>query len=251
MSQVFLPDVVTPGHFRQRADGTMQHRVVILVAIYQGSQYLRAKLESLINQTIFGQSQVILLNCQNLENERSIYLDYMQTHHNLVEIRYEAHTTLYASWNDGIRTSQSEYLVNSNIDDLWHPSFLEESIGFLDSNQEYSVVSTRVMTTTITNQTDNWQTDGELPFYPYPESTAGPCPVWRRILHDKYGYFDGRCRSIGDAILWEKWLAGGEKFGLLDRPLVLYYRNPESLERRRENGVSLRDLDLKTIGRTC
>ena len=49
--------------------------------------------------------------------------------------------------------------------------------------------------------------------------------------------------------MWEKWYAGGERFGLIKRDMVLYYAHSDSLERRVENGISLRDSDLKRLGR--
>lgn len=192
---------------------------------------------------MFDSTQFILLNCQNLDSERSMYIDFLR-HPNVSEILYDQHVKLYTTWNDGIRVSHSDYIVNSNIDDHWRPDFLEVCASFLERSTQHAVVSTRILTTSMANQIDSWQSDGELPFLPYPQSTAGPCPMWRRSLHDQYGYFDNH-HVIGDARMWEKWHAGGEKFGLIDMPLVLYYRNPESLERRSNaDGVRLRDIDL-------
>ncbi len=69
--------------------------------------------------------------------------------------------------------------------------------------------------------------------------------MWRRSLHDKYGYF-GNYRTIGDARIWETWHANNEKFSRLDEDLVLYYSYRDSLERRidKETGKTYRELDL-------
>jgi len=137
--------------------------------------------------------------------------------------------------------------MNSNVDDMLHPDYVSLCTEYLDSHPDIAVVSSRVIMTDTPNQIyPDWEWCDEMPFHAYPQSTAGPCPVWRRSLHEKYGYFDNY-RVIGDARMWEKWLAGGEKFGLLDKKLVLYLRNPNSLERRRDptTGRSLRELDLQ------
>lgn len=234
-------------------------KVTILIATYvSDEEMIRSKIISLLDQTILSNTNIVILNCQDFGNESMNFRPLCRGHGEdgarVVEVVYHNYIKLYESWNDGIRLTESDYIVNYNMDDGWRPDFLEKCVDFLDKNPDYAVVSSRILTTNVPNQVygnhPSWsKVDGELPFLPYPESTAGPCPMWRRSLHDKYGYFDERCHSIGDAIMWEKWLAGGERFGLIDEPLTLYYRNPESLERRTENGISLRDRDLRIIGR--
>jgi hypothetical protein len=57
----------------------------------------------------------------------------------------------------------------------------------------------------------------------------GPHPMWRRSLHQKYGYFDGTYESAGDYEFWLR-ISHGEK--LLHVPLVLglYYGNRAGIE---------------------
>jgi len=228
----------------------MKYKIAVLIAIYKGSEFIKSKIECIKAQTIFNESQIVLLNCQNLENEDILYRDFLE-HKNVIEIKYESHVTLYKSWNDGINATNSELVTNSNLDDQLHPEFLERCVKHLDHHTNIGILSTGVLVTHIPNQIwPHWKYHDRMPLYPYPESSAGPCPVWRRNLHVKYGYFDAQHQVIGDAIMWEKFLSGGEIFGLINDDLVLYYINPTSLERRRDdNGVLLRDSDLKIIGR--
>jgi GT2 family glycosyltransferase len=229
----------------------MNARVTVLIAIYKAGAFLAAKLDNLHRQTIFDSCNIMLLNCQDLEKESEIYADFL-TLPNVHEIKYSEHIFLYESWNDGIKAMSDEYITNANVDDMWHPEYLARCAQYLDDNPDYACVSSVVLTTTVKNQADPtfWRFTGMMPALQYPASTAGPCPVWRRSLHDKYGYFD-KYRVIGDAKLWEKWLAGGEKFGLIYDNLVLYYADSNSLERRIDTvtGRSMRDLDMEQL--TC
>lgn len=233
-------------------------RVTILIATYKSDEdMVQSKIASLLDQTILSDTNIVILNCQDLGGESRNFGAFCRGQSsvwskkpgaNVIEVIYHEYIKLYKSWNDGIRITESDYIVNYNMDDQWCSDYLEKCVDFLDKNQDYAVVSSRILTTSIPNQVygnhPGWsKVDGRLPFVPYPKSTAGPCPMWRRSLHDKYGYFDDYY-VIGDARLWEKWLAGGEKFGLIDEPLTLYYRNPESLERRHFDGVRLIDIDL-------
>ena len=221
--------------------------ITILIAIYEAGDFIKAKIQNLQQISTFDDCWIVLLNCLNKDHESEICRDFVRSNENVLEIRYSTHINLYPTWNHGIAITNSKYIMNSNVDDLLHPDYVRHCAEYLDDHNDIAVVSSRVLVTDTPNQLwPDWEWCDEMPFHTYPLSTAGPCPVWRRSLHDEYGYF-GDYRVIGDARMWEKWLAGGEKFDLIDKKLVLYLRNPQSLERRHDpqTGLSLRELDLQ------
>lgn len=223
--------------------------VTVLVAIYNAGDFIAAKIDNLLQQSIINDIHIVFLNCKNADNERQHYEhllsgDIVSCH----EIVYHDFIGLYRSWNDGIQTSKSKYICNSNVDDMWHPDYLSKCTNHLNNLPDVAVVSSNVIITKTSNQSDyrKWSCiTGKMPNYVYPLSTAGPCPVWRRSLHEKYGYF-GDYLTIGDAKMWEKWLNGGEKFDLIREELTLYYASANSLERRidKKTGKYYRDIDL-------
>lgn len=236
------------GRTEKSATNNSGRDITVLVAIYKAGQFIDSKIKNLREQTIFNNVNIVLLNCQNLDGEHEKYQKFLHENDNVTEIAYDKHIRLYPTWNDGIKATDSEFICNANVDDFWHPEYLEKCIQFLRENKIFCCVSSQILITDIPNQFDHsqWKSHDRLPVIAYPQSTAGPCPVWRRSLHTKYGYF-GNYRTIGDARMWEKWYAGGEKFGLLEQDLVLYYLTENSLERRidREKNKSYRDLDLE------
>lgn len=219
--------------------------ITVLISLYKAKQYLECKLNNILAQTKFTDSTIVILNCQNLEHESQTYYEFSKLP-NVIVVQYGSHVNLYKSWNDGIRITASKYIVNSNVDDLWHPQYLEKCMTFLDQNDDYSIVSSDILITSIANQTyPNWQYDDKMQPYTYPNTTAGPCPVWRRNLHEKYGYFEDY-NIIGDAIMWEKWYKNGEKFAKIYEDLVLYLRHPGSLERRSIDDRLLIDIEKES-----
>lgn len=231
--------------FRASKHPTESRLVTILVALYKSGEFVESKIASLKQQTI-DDAWIVFLNCQNLHNELEACERYAAENPNVINIVFNDHTLLYDTWNVGIQHTQSKYIVNYNADDQWHPAFLERCTTQLELHQNVGILSTGVLITHKPNQVwPNWQHHDRMPFYPYPQSSAGPCPMWRRELHAKYGHF-GSYRVIGDARFWEKLHAGGETFGLIPDDLVLYYMSGASLERRRDdNGKSFRDLDME------
>lgn len=225
---------------------TTDPKVVVLVALYKSGEFIKSKIQSLRNQTIIDNSLIVFLNCQNHDNENVYCEAFANERSNVINILFDEQISLYLSWNVGIQRTKSQYITNYNADDQWHPSYLERCCDYLDKNPDISIVSTGVLMTHTPNQLwPNWSAHDAMPAYTYPLSTAGPCPVWRRELHNKYGYF-GDYHVIGDARMWEKFHAGGEKFGLINENLALYYLSKDSLERRHDQttGQLLRDIDL-------
>jgi len=223
-------------------------RVVVLVALYKSGKFIKSKIESLKLQTIIDDSLVVFLNCQNHENESALCDAFAAERSNVINIVFDEPILLYPSWNVGIKRTKSRYITNYNADDQWHPTYLERCCDYLDQHPDVGIVSTGILMTHTPNQLwPDWTPHDKIPAHPYPLSTAGPCPIWRRELHKKYGYF-GNYRVIGDARLWEKFHAGGEQFGLISDDLALYYLSAESLERRHDpsTGQLLRDIDLAT-----
>lgn len=224
----------------------MNKLITVLVSIYKSGAYLHRKLLDLERQSLFSDCNIVLLNCQNLDDESHLYAWFKRKHNNVTVVEYTRHINLYQTWNHGILLTSSKYITNFNVDDMNHPLYLEACVNYLDNDRYCSVVSSQILVTDIPNQTwPNWKTCSRLPNLTYPNSTAGPCPVWRRDLHGKYGYF-GDYAVIGDADMWERWHSNNVEFGMIYEDYTLYYISPKSLERRTDNnGTPLRELDLK------
>lgn len=219
----------------------------MLVALYRAGKFLEHKLKSLEQQTLFEQCQIVLLNCQNLNNERALYCNFASKHDNVKVIEYDRYTKLYPTWNDGIRQTESEYIMNSNVDDQLHPNCIAMLAAALDTaSEEYGIATSDSYISSTPNQVwPNWQWEGRINAH-YPGSTLGPCPMWRRSLHDRFGYFEDKY-VVGDALMWHKWYRAKVKFIKVPGPLSLYYKGNNLETRRDEKGRSLRDLDMQTI----
>ncbi len=54
----------------------------------------------------------------------------------------------------------------------------------------------------------------------------GSLPLWRKKLHDKYGYFNEKYKFAGDWEMWLRSVAKGSIFKKIDIISGLYYNNP-------------------------
>jgi hypothetical protein len=61
---------------------------------------------------------------------------------------------------------------------------------------------------------------------------VGPMPVWRRSLHEKYGFFDGKMHSAGDYEFWLRLTSSGEKLYHLNRCVGAFLSHADSASMR-------------------
>ena len=59
--------------------------------------------------------------------------------------------------------------------------------------------------------------------------------MWRRELHDKFGYFNQHYKASGDWDFWLRCAFGGTKFVKHPEILGVYYFNPEGMSTNPEH----------------
>ena len=59
--------------------------------------------------------------------------------------------------------------------------------------------------------------------------------MWRKSLHEKYGWFSNDYKSGSDWDFWLRCGAGGAKMHLIEQVLGIYYKNPEGVSTKEEN----------------
>jgi hypothetical protein len=60
-------------------------------------------------------------------------------------------------------------------------------------------------------------------------------PMWRKKIHEKYGYFNQQYASAGDWDFWLRCTFGGSKFKKCKDILGVYYFNPKGISTNVEN----------------
>lgn len=229
--------------------------ISIITSVYKGRDFIEGFLKNISKQTIFDYSELILIEGNSPENEGDIIKKFIQEngYTNIHYLRLDEDPGLYECWNIAIRQSRGKYVTNANLDDRRSPLHLEILVNHLEHNLGISAVSSALVVTYQPNEDWNFFTpeqvwfeglSGEIHFddlYTYKDNmvisrnTLHCMPLWKKELHDQYGYFDER--SYGTSADWEFWLrcsSKGEKYSLVGLPLGLYYLNPNSHNRRND-----------------
>jgi hypothetical protein len=224
-------------------------KVSVIVSTYKSAEFIRGCLEDLVTQTLYqkGEVEIIIIDSASPENEGEIIQEFQENYPNIIYQRTQERETLYCAWNRTIKLARGLYLTNGNTDDRHCFNALEIMANYLDNNREISLVYADQLITTIKN--DTFATTPALkhwnwPNYSYEQMRQGCCvgsqPMWRKMMHDKYGYFQENFRCAGDYEFWLRIGSQGEKMALIPEILGLYYLNLQGLEHG-SNGQALEE----------
>ena len=214
------------------------HRITAIVSTYKSERFMRGCLEDLVGQTIFPQTEVIVIDSASPENEATIVREFQERHPNIRYVRTDERETLYAAWNRAIALSSAPYLTNANTDDRHAPDAFARLAAVLDKHSDVDVVYARTAIThvagskfgaaPITGYFKARKFDRQRLFY---DCLPGPQPMWRRSLHDRFGFFDPSFVSSGDYEFWLR-ISGQARFGHVRKCLGLFLDSPGGLMRR-------------------
>jgi hypothetical protein len=59
-------------------------------------------------------------------------------------------------------------------------------------------------------------------------------PVWRKNIHEKFGYFDNSYASAGDGDMWLRAAINGSKFFFLKKIIGSYYESDSTVSRNKD-----------------
>lgn len=216
-------------------------RVSMITSVYKGDEFIEGFLADAVRQSIFNESELILINANSPENEEPIIKEYMQKYPNIIYVRLEKDPGLYAVWNMGIKMAKAPLVTNANLDDRRNPKALEEHVKYLEEHPEIDLAYSNYLLTYAPNETFEkntytWVVQAN-DFTPAAMRLCqpGPQPTWRKSMHEKYGYFDESFSSAGDWDMWCKAVSQGAVYKKIpDLVTGLIYYNPKGLSTTKE-----------------
>lgn len=228
-------------------------KVSAIVSTYKSEKFIEKCLDDLIEQSLYkkGELEIIVIDSASPENEKQIVENYKNKYKNIYYFRTNERETIYQAWNRGIKASVGKFVTNANTDDRHSVDALEKMADFLEKNESIGVVYANSYITNIPNDTLNSNTPkGKYNWIQFDKDFIlfgcfiGPQPMWRKSIHNKYGYFDENLKVVGD---YEYWLRISQdvNFYHLDEYLGLYYASIDSAEHRDNKLTEKENIEVK------
>ena len=243
-SNKFLPSSHSPmqeteGNPGPHSIAQNERSIVVsaIVSVYNAEKHLEGCLEDLLAQSIADKLEIIIVDSGSLENEASIVRRFQKRYDNIHYIRTEERETVYAAWNRGIKIAQGRYITNANCDDRHKADAFETMSRTLDQRPDVALVYADCLITETENETFGSCTPvGRFRWLEWDRDALlnrgcfmGPQPMWRRSIHEEYGYFDPEFITSGDYEFWLR-ISQTHDFYHIPQFLGLYLRSPQSIE---------------------
>lgn len=210
-------------------------KISIITSLYKGDEFIAGFLSDIVRQTIFDQCELIIINAHSPGREEPLIKEYMKKFRNIVYIKLDHDPGLYAVWNMAIKMAYGDFITNANVDDRRNPQSLEMQVRALEEDPTIDLVYSDLYVTFMPNETFECNTynyilaPGEYSLRLMSKCLPGPQPMWRKSVHDKYGYFDESFTCSGDFEMWNKAATQGSIFKKIAGFSGLFYLNPKGL----------------------
>ncbi len=236
MNEMFVEKCL--GKKVQKFDINKLPKISLITSVFNANNYIDQLMEDVTRQTIFNDKcEWIILNAnpKGKDYEENVILEYCKKYPNIKYERLESDPGIYAVWNKAIKMSSGEYITNINCDDRRKSNCLELQAVGLATNSEIDLVYNDSYLVQVPNLVWEDIDESTTQRYNFEQFSKEAMlrgnlphnnPMWRKTLHDKYGFFNEEYKSASD---WEFWLRcsfEGSKFQKLDEILGIYYFNP-------------------------
>ena len=193
--------------------------------------YLRASIESILNQT-FKDIEIIIVDDCGKNDLYSITEEYKDKR--IRVIKNKKNIGLVESLNKAITASKADILARMDTDDVADENRLEEQYNFMINHEEYSVVGT------LANEFSKNSTTGVLgkpgektaKSLAYGDSIIHPSAMMRKKDVQSVGGYKNYKRAE-DLSLWFELVMKGFRLFVIDRVLLNYRVNEEDYSKRK------------------
>jgi glycosyltransferase involved in cell wall biosynthesis len=184
-------------------------KVSVIVSLYNAAPKLKLFLTALSRQTLVrkGAVEIVLVDSGSKTNEYEIAKEFLAGHSlDVVYGRSEQRETIQAAWNRGIHLSRAPYLVFLGADETLYPEALETLAAELDRNSSVDWVMANSLVTAVDRHgvfkkdVMPYDRSGGTKDHTYLETCylSWVGGMYRKSIHERYGYYDETFRAAGD-----------------------------------------------------
>jgi len=212
--------------------------VSIIVSVYQAEAKLEFFLTALTEQTLVrsGRVELIIQDSASPQNERGVLQRFLSANpiFEAVYGRAPQRETIQGAWNRGIKLARAPYLVFLGVDEGLYPEALELMADELEKKPgtDWVMADSLVMETDVHGALNKdimtYDRRGGTKDHVYLETCylSWVGGMYRRNIHDRFGYYDESFRGAGDTEFKNRVLPGlSVKF--FPKTLGLFFNYPE------------------------
>lgn len=177
--------------------------VSVVMAVYNGENYLRQAMDSILTQT-FGSYEFIIINDGSSDSSLSIINSYSDKRIKL--INNDGNKGLIYSLNSGIETSSGKYIARMDQDDICLPERLKKQFEYLELHPNIGVIGCDYLSFSEKHASyikSVYKSDEIKAFLLFTATMCHPTLMLRKqILLDNKLYYSKSANHVEDYDLW-------------------------------------------------
>ena len=207
-------------------------KVSIIMAVYNGEEFLQDSILSVLNQT-YKNFEFVIVNDGSTDNTAKILEEFSKNDSRIKIVNNIENIGLTKSLNRGIRESVGEYIARLDAGDLSTPDRIEREVDFLNKNKDIGLVGSWMQiidTEGKTVEEVKYPTEDEIirhdliGYNPFVHSSI----MFRRGVGQKAGFYNEVYKYAQDYNFYFQLLPH-TKFSNIPACLVKYRRYPNSI----------------------
>ena len=207
--------------------------ITVLMTVYNGGDYLKSSIESVLNQS-YKDFELLIINDKSTDHSLDVIKSYSDKRITLHSNPENLGQT--KSLNLGLQLAQGDYIARLDADDVAFPSWLKQQLNFLDRNSRFAVVSTKAVVIDqdnrikkILNSPLSWDEVVFRSLLASPINHVGSFYLKEVILNQ--GGYDEKYKIAADFDLWTTLMKSGYKIATNPRVLMAIRVHQSSLSR--------------------
>lgn len=210
-------------------------KVSAVMALYNTSyDYLKATVESILNQTFKDFELIIVDDASNIE-----YKNFFEKFKDerIQYIKLEKNAGPGHARNIGIKSAKGEYIAICDSDDIYLPNRFEVQNEFLDKNTEISLISCAFKQSNNGKISSVKEINEDIkPEMLFNSQLANPAVMFRKnIFLEKNLFYSENINFGEDYELWVNAMFAGIKMANLKDVLMIYTRRKKQLSKTNKN----------------
>ena len=221
--------------------------VSIITTFHEGEKYLENFLSNIVEQTYYDKCELIIIDAASTGKEQETIQSYIDRYENIIYVRCNEKLPPTPCLNLAIKKAKADFITFAFLDDVKKNDCIEMLYKNIIENNGIDLVYGDVLQTAEENkkfdQVSSTNLFGHSRFNFSRENMIkclpGPMPLWRKEIHEKYGFFDSKdCNYADDWEMWLRAVDGGSKFKKIDEVVGAYLLGGRSqksdVEQRKE-----------------
>ena len=204
--------------------------VSVIVPCYNQAHYLSEALQSVLEQT-YSNWECIIVNDGSPDNTEHIVKQWLEKDARFKYV-YQENGGLPSARNFGIKSSEGDFILPLDADDILHPDYLKKLVPILQFDKSLGIVSchTKFFSNKTTNIVGELKSIGttykDLLF----ENKLTASSLYRKECWEAVGGYDESMKAGFED--WEFWLATtktGRKYKIIEEFLFYYRKAKKSM----------------------